>query len=114
MNSVISELMAVSVGHTCNLVNLVLYDFHLMPCHHLTQFPGRAHAPRRLGSWRSRSCDRPEFYTHYTFTPAKAQRVIYKKKIRRGKKKVSDDGVDIAGIFHLKQACRLSVLISVC
>lgn len=28
MNSVISVLMAVSVGHTCNLVNLVMYDFH--------------------------------------------------------------------------------------
>lgn len=28
MNSVISKLMAVSVGHTCNLVNLVMYDFH--------------------------------------------------------------------------------------
>lgn len=37
MNSVISELMAVSVGHTCNLVNLVVYDFHLMLFHHLSQ-----------------------------------------------------------------------------
>lgn len=33
MDSVISELMALSVGHTCNLLNLVMYDFHLTLFH---------------------------------------------------------------------------------
>lgn len=107
MNAVITELMAVSVGHTCNLVNLVMYNFHFDT---LLSFDPiilvRLQLLAGFGLWQSLRHQVAAYQKNHTF--------LCQLNLSKLLEYKSDNKMDIAGILNGKQPHFLLVLISIC